>query len=191
LKAHIVYDADGTRNMWIKGYQISVQSFPGGRALIVVYNKTGKQEQAIHIAKYYSIDKAVKNVIIVSGERGSGRTQELMLWLISGWAANTPRVLIVSTRAEQTALTKQLQTLWNEDPQPYLNKAANSIFTQVEWVNGKLRGLTNAEIALSDLEEFLARQLRINRPVSMVSVTEPTQVVQLTAKTPELATETE
>lgn len=129
-------------------------------------------------------------MIIVTGERGSGRTQELLLWLISGWSVGTERVLLVGTRNEKMALSKQLEQLWQEDQQPYLNNAANSIFTYNEWINGKLRGLTDAAIGIADLDTFLSDRLRINRPVSIVSVTDPTEVVRLSAKTPELATET-
>lgn len=59
MKARIVFAADGTQNMLIKGFSISTQLFKKGRggALIHVYNKKGHETRTYHFNKVHLIER--------------------------------------------------------------------------------------------------------------------------------------
>lgn len=59
-KVHIVYEARGVKNLYLKGYHISVEIFKNMSAMIIVHNKKGKQLQSIQLTKVYSIDRVIR-----------------------------------------------------------------------------------------------------------------------------------
>jgi hypothetical protein len=57
VKLKIIYDADGTSELVIKGYRISSQELSHKGLLVKVYNKKGKKVRALQISKYYIAEK--------------------------------------------------------------------------------------------------------------------------------------
>ncbi len=55
MKAHIVYDADGTTNLVVKGPRISTQLFDSGKALIRVY-RGHRVTRSVQLTRTHSID---------------------------------------------------------------------------------------------------------------------------------------
>lgn len=128
---------------------------------------------------------------IVTGPEGSGRTEELLLWLVEGHARHIKRALIVHTQAEAQALYKNLQKLWFEGggDNEYLNNAANSIFCLHAWMNAGFNRNDYVEVAFADADVYLQKALRLDRPLSMGSVLDPTSLIQLDPKNSEAPTE--
>lgn len=56
MKAHIIYDADGTQHFYIKGFLITTQLFKNGTGLVKVFNKKGREVRAYNFNKAYFIE---------------------------------------------------------------------------------------------------------------------------------------
>ncbi len=56
MKAHIMYDVEGTNNLTITGHHLSTQLWDSGKALIRARNRRGKTTRAVLLTKTHSID---------------------------------------------------------------------------------------------------------------------------------------
>lgn len=122
---------------------------------------------------------------IINGSRGSGRTEELLLWLLEGHARGVKRVLIVANEMERRALNKKLFLLWEESGRSaaYINNAANSIHT-VETFRKAAHGNFFEEFAVSDADLILGRYLGYAKP-TVLSFTDLAEVITLPEKNPQ------
>lgn len=129
---------------------------------------------------------------LVIGSRGSGRTTELLLWLLDGHARGVDRVLIVYSESERVALGRKLYELWKDsnEEQSYINVAANAIYSISSWrhqlkMSGGKSFHAKPEIAVADADLFLQELLGLHRRPSIISLEEPIGVLHLPDNNPE------
>lgn len=113
---------------------------------------------------------------IVTGPKGSGKTDDLLIWLLEGHRDGKNRILITLGKDRQTALTMKLQELWVESGhQKYINNAANSIYTVTYMHTNSHRIFRGqqVEVGIVDADEMLQNLLHINQLLSIGTVTDP------------------